>query len=59
VSELEDCYGSDVVGYCCEKLVAEAGAARESRGKGKSTVGRRYQATANEDSYRLRTLVCV
>jgi hypothetical protein len=41
------------VSYCCEKLVAEVGDSTEFRGKGKSAVGCRYQATANEDCNRL------
>jgi hypothetical protein len=32
-----------------EKLVAEAGAVWEPRGRGTPVVGRRYEATASED----------
>jgi hypothetical protein len=48
VGELGNCCGSVVVSCCYKKLVTGAGSVREPRGRGKSAVGSRYQATASE-----------
>jgi hypothetical protein len=37
------------VSCCCEKMVTEAVDSSGTQGKGKSAVGSRYRATANED----------
>jgi hypothetical protein len=47
-------WGSVVVTCCTEKLVAEAGAVPEPRGRRTSAVGILYQATADIDSSGLR-----
>jgi hypothetical protein len=54
VGELDNHWGSVVVSYCCEKLVAEAGIVQEPRGREIYTIGSCYQVTANEDCNRLR-----
>jgi hypothetical protein len=41
-------YNEDYVILRSEKLIAEAGTVREPRGKGASTIGSHYQATASE-----------
>jgi hypothetical protein len=45
-SESDNCWGSVVVSFCCQKLVAEVKDLQELRGREMSAIGSLYQAMA-------------